>query len=450
MTATRYGHPDGHVFYRKMGRKRPMIARGEGIYLYDTGGQRYLDGSGGPLVVNVGHGRDEIVEAMREQAAEVAYVHATMFTSAIIERYTEALAPLVPLDHPRFYLLSSGSEVVEAAIKLARQIQQARGEMNRHIVISRSQSYHGMTLGALGVSGRPGLRAPYLSMLHDGPRILHPYPYRRPMSGQALADRLEEAILASGPANVAAFIAEPISGAGLGAIVPPDDYWPRVRDVCDRHGVLLIADEVLVGMGRTGRWWGLDHWDVRPDILVTSKGVAGGYFPLGVVAARHEDVELVRVRLGDFNHGGTFSHHAVGAAAALATLEIVRREALVDNADRMGRLLGRRLRERLGENHNVGDIRGRGLFWALELVQDRAGKTPFPAAERVAGRVGERAFASGLIIYTSQGCADGLNGDLVMVGPPLIIDDSQVELLVDMLGLAVEEALGAPQAALPG
>lgn len=438
----RYSHPQGHVFYRKMGHGRPKIAYGKGIYLFDESGKQYLDGSGGPLVVNVGHGRTEIVEAMTRQLEAVAYVHAIMFTSEALETYTSELAKVVPLPESRFYLLSSGSEVVEAAIKLARQIQMARNERGRSIIISRSLSYHGMTLGALSVSGRPGLRTPYLGMMHNMPRIRHPYPYRFPASGEELAGRLEESILAYGPENVAAFIAEPISGASLGAAEPPDDYWWRVRQICDKYGVLLIADEVLVGMGRTGKWWALQHWDVNPDILITSKGVAGGYFPLGFVAAKGADVELIRQRLGDFNHGGTFSHHAVGAAAGLATLRIIQEENLIRNAHEMGRYLGDKLTNAFGRHPHVGDIRGRGLFWGLEFVENRTTKVPFPAARRLDWKIAERAFDLGLVVYHSQGCADGVNGDIIMVGPPLIINREQIDELVEILAMAVEQELG--------
>jgi adenosylmethionine-8-amino-7-oxononanoate aminotransferase len=439
---TTYKHPHGHVFYRKMSHARPKIDYGEGIYLFDEDGQRYMDGSGGPLVVNVGHGRSEIVAAMAEQAQKAAYVHAIMFTNQATEQLSEELAALVPIDKARFFYLSSGSEVVEGAIKLARQIQQARGENGRSTIISRYQSYHGMSLGALSVSGRPGLRAPYLGMLHDMPHIAPPYPYRDPVSGEEAADRLEAAILAAGVENTAAFLAEPISGASLGAAAPPDDYWPAIRAICDKYGVLLIADEVLVGMGRTGKWWGIDHWQVQPDILVTSKGLAGGYFPLGFVAASHDDVELIRQKLGDWNHGGTFSHHAVGCAAALATLHIMQKERLVENSASLGPKLGQMLHEALGSHPHVGDIRGRGLFWGLELVEDRASKRPFPASRHLAWAVWQRAFDNGLIIYESQGCADGQNGDLLMLGPPLIVTEAQLAEMVAILTAAVHAELG--------
>ena len=436
-----FSHPDGNVFYRKMSHARPKVSHGEGIYLYDENGKRYLDGSGGPLVVNVGHGRTEIVEAMARQLESAAYVHAIMFTSEPLESYATELAEVVPLLEPRFFFLSSGSEVVEAAIKLSRQIQMARGEHARNIVIGRSLSYHGMTLGALSVSGRPSLRGPYLGMMHNMPHIRHPYPYRFPATGDELADRLEESILAYGPANVAAFIAEPISGASLGAAEPPDDYWWRIKHICDKYGVLLIADEVLVGMGRTGKWWALQHWDVIPDILITSKGVAGGYFPLGFVAATGSDVELIREKLGDFNHGGTFSHHPVGAAAGLATLRIIRSENLIDNSAQMGRYLGQKLHKSLEHHPNVGDIRGRGLFWGIEFVKDRRSAEPFPAKRKLAWSIWERAFDMGLVLYFSQGCADGVNGDIIMIGPPLIINKEQIDELVEILAEAVSREL---------
>ncbi len=438
-----YSHPHGNVFYRAMNHPRPKIAYGEGIYLYDESGRRYIDGSGGPLVVNVGHGRKEIVEAMTAQAQAAAYVHALMFTSEPLEQYAAELAAVVPLPEPRFYFLSSGSEVVEGAIKLARQIQMARGQEKRHIILSRWQSYHGMTLGALAVSGRAGLRAPYLDMLHDVPHIPTPYTYRHPATGVELAARLEETIQAYGADNIAGFIAEPISGASLGAAQPPDDYWPCVREICDRYGILLIADEVLVGLGRTGAWWGLDHWQVTPDILVTSKGTAGGYFPLGFIAARGEDVELVRQKLGDFNHGGTFSHHAVGAAAGLATLRILQREQLIENSAATGAYLGQTLREQVGDHPYVGDIRGRGLFWGIELVQDRDSRRPFPAAEGLARRLWNRAFELGLVIYYSSGCADGKNGDVIMLGPPLIINREQTDEMVSILRQTLQAELGS-------
>jgi adenosylmethionine-8-amino-7-oxononanoate aminotransferase len=364
-----------------------------------------------------------------------------MFTSQAVEDYSSALAKIVPLPEARFFYLSSGSEVVEGAIKLAREIQIARGEHYRSLIICRSLSYHGMTLGALSVSGRPGMRTPYLSMMHNMPHIRHPYPYRFPASGEELAGRLEESILAYGPENVAGFIAEPISGASLGAVAPPDTYWPRVREICDKYGVLLIADEVLVGMGRTGKWWAINHWNVQPDILVTSKGTAGGYFPLGFIAAKGADVDDIQRTLGDFNHGGTFSHHAVGAAAGLTVLNIIQREKLIENAAALGPYFNKKLHHAFANHPNVGDIRGRGMFWALEFVLNRSSKEPFAAADHIATRIVQRAFELGLIVYYSQGCVDGSKGDLIMLGPPLIINREQIDEMITILETAVSDIL---------
>ena len=383
-----------------------------------------------------------MVEAITKQAQAVAYAHAMMFTSEPVEQFSEELAKIVPLPNARFFYLSSGSEVVEAAIKLARQIQMARGENGRHLIISRWRSYHGMSLGALSVTGKLGMRHPYLSMVRDMPHIDPPYPYRDPISGIEAANRLESAIIAAGPMNVAGFIAEPISGASLGAMSPTTDYWPRIREICDQYGILFIADEVLVGMGRTGKWWGIQHWPVEPDIMVTSKGLAGGYYPLGFVAAKGSDVEQIRQTLGDFNHGGTFSHHAVGTAAGLATLRIMQAENLVENAATMGEYMGQQLQKVLGDHPNVGDIRGRGLFWALEIVQDRETKAPFSVKRHIAWDIWQRAFNLGLVAYYSQGCADGTNGDLVMLGPPLIVNEAQVDEMVAILAQAVRAELG--------
>lgn len=441
-----YSHPDGSVFYRKLKHKRPMISHAHGVYVYDKSGRRYLDGSGGPLAVSVGHGRAEVVEAMARQAQAAAFVHPVTFTAEVVEEVAAALAEVVPVPRARSFFMSSGSEVVETALKLARQIQMARGHSGRYLVICRSLSYHGTTLGAMGVSGRTSLRTPYMGMFQNMPHIRHPYPYRFDPRGENLADRLEETILAYGPNNVAGFIAEPISGSSLGAAAPPPAYWPRIREICDQYGVLLIIDEVLTGMGRTGRWWGIDHWQVQPDILVSSKGIAGGYIPFGAAVTPHDNVQEIVDNLGDFNHGGTFSHHAVGAAAALAVLRIMQRERLVENAAELGPLLQQKLRLAFVDHPYVGDIRGRGLFWALEFVQDRETKEPFPAKLGLAWRIRQRAFEKGLIVYWSQGCADGQNGDLILLGPPLIITEAQLDELVAILREAVVEVLAEVEA----
>ncbi len=436
MCAQRY--PQGHVFYRPLNADHLVIERGEGVYLYDSQGGRYLDGAGGALVSTLGHGVTEIVEAIAKQAAKVAYVHPTVFTSQGIEDYAEALAGVTPLPDPRFYFLSSGSEAVETAIKLARQIQVRRGERDRYLTIGRWGSYHGTTLGALSVTGKPKMRRPYQPMLSEAPHIPPPYCYRCPFGltypecGLRCADALEEEILRAGPENVAAFIAEPVSGATLAAVVPPDEYWPRIREICDRHGVLLIADEVMSGMGRTGAWFAIARWGVMPDILTMGKGTAAGYFPLSITAVRGEWVEVVAAG-GDFNHGGTFSHHVVGAAAGLAALNYLLEHDLVAEVARKGFLLERKLRAALGDHPQVGDIRGMGLMWGLEFVADRESKAPFPPGAKISQKITAAAQANGLLVYPGSGNIDGVAGDIIMLGPPFTITEPQIDELVGLL-----------------
>lgn len=436
---------ESHVFYRRLGRAYPTVERGEGIYLYDTDGKRYLDASGGAVVVNIGHGVAEVVQAMAEQAGRVAYVHAEMFTTQVLEEYARALAEVVPLPHPRFFFLSSGSEAVETAIKFARQVQMDQGKPGRYIVISRWRSYHGTTLGALAVSGRAYLRQPYLPLIQEVPHIPPPYCYRCPWDKSYpgcdinCAQELEGAVRLAGPENVAAFIAEPVSGASLGAAVPPPEYWPLVREICDRYGLLLISDEVMTGFGRTGRWFAMQHWDVTPDVMVMAKGAAGGYFPLSITAVQGEWVEVIRKGHGDFIHGGTFSHHAVGAAAGLAVLRYLQKNDLVTASAAKGKVLGEKLSAALDDLSCVGDVRGIGLMWGIEFVADRATKAPFPRAARFARRVADAAFDKGLIVYPCTGCADGVAGDLVMVAPPFIISEAQMDEAVGLLRGAILE-----------
>ena len=443
-----YAHPVGRVFYRRAHHARPMVDRGEGVYLYDTQGRRYLDASGGAIVVNVGHGVREIAETVGDQAARIAYAHPTAFTSGPTEAYAAALAEVVGLPDPRFFFLSSGSEAVETAIKLARQVQLERGRSGRYLVISRWQSYHGTTLGALAVAGKPKMRRPFEPMLADVPHIPPPYCYRCPFGLSyahcelRCATALEREIKRVGADNVAAFIAEPVSGATLGAVVPPQGYWHRVRAICSRHDVLLIADEVMTGFGRTGRWFALQHWDVVPDVVAMSKGTAGGYVPLAVTAARGELVEAIVDGSGDFVHGGTFSHHPVTTAAGLATLRYLQEHDLVSAAARKGEILERKLRDGLGDLTSVGDIRGIGLMWGVELVADRGSKTPFPPEAHIAREVADAAFERGLIVYPSGGCVDGTAGDHLTLGPPFVITETQMDELVDLLRRSIEAVVG--------
>jgi adenosylmethionine-8-amino-7-oxononanoate aminotransferase len=444
---TEYKHPQGHVFYRRMDFPRPMIVRGEGVYLFDADGQRYIDASGGPVLVNIGHGVDEVIEAMAEQARQVAYIHGTMFTSQAVEDYSQALAEVTPLPDPCFFYLCSGSEATETAIKFARQVQVDRGEAGRYLVVSRWRSYHGTTLGALAVSGRPGLRSLYLPMMHDMPHIPPPYCYRCPFGLDyprceiACATALEDQIKILGANTIAAFIAEPISGASLAAVVPPPEYWPLIREICDHYGLLLIDDEVMTGFGRAGRWFAIETWDVAPDVITMAKGTAGGYWPLSITAVKREHVEVIRQGKGDFVHGGTFSHHAVGAAAGLATLRYIQKYDLIAASASKGERLKAKLQAALSDHPHVGDIRGQGLMLGLEFVADRATKEPFPSKARLARRLGDAASERGLVVYPGQGTVDGVRGDHVMIAPPFVISDEQMDEIVAMLVEALGEVL---------
>jgi adenosylmethionine-8-amino-7-oxononanoate aminotransferase len=434
------------VFRRVAGRDLPVVARASGAVVWDTEGRRYLDGSGGAVVVNVGHGREEIAAAMARQAAAAGYVHGTQFTSDALEEYARRLAVHAPGDCRRLYLLSGGSEATETAIKLTRAYHLARGEPERHKVVGRSFSYHGNTLGALSLSGRPTLQAPYAPLLAATPRAAAPFCYHCPLElthpscAVACADDLEAVIEREGTHTIAAFVAEPILGASAGAAVPPDDYTRRVRETCRRHGIVFIDDEVMAGFGRTGRWFGIEWSGAVPDLVVCGKGMAGGYMPVGAVLASEAIVETVE-RAGGFVNGFTFSHHPVTAAAALATLEILERERLVERAAVMGEHARSRL-QALRARPQVGDVRGRGLMLAVELVADADRRRPFPRAEKSAERVAARAFADGLIVYPSVGGATGTEGDAIMLAPPLVVTEDEIDEMARILDGAIRAALG--------
>ncbi|TDD51516.1 aspartate aminotransferase family protein [Kribbella antibiotica] len=437
----------GAVFSRAAGRDLPVVAGGRGAELFDTTGRRYLDAAGGAIVVGIGHGSAEVADAIAAQARSVAYVHGSAFASPSLTEYVETLGPLLPVDDPYVYPVSGGSEAVETALKMARAYHLARGE-DRSVVIGRTGAYHGNTRGALDVSGRDGLRAPYLPWLGSAARTTSPYEYRCSFPdshpngcGAQHAEALEQVIVAQGPQNVAAFIAEPIAGAALGACVPSADYWPAITEVCHRYGVLVIADEVMTGFGRTGRWFGSDHWGVRPDLLVAAKGAASGYWPLGLTVCSGEVHDTIQK--AGFVHGFTYSHHAVGAAAGLAVLKILQRDGLVEAAAERGEQLGAELQKELGDHPHVGDIRGRGLLWAVELVADRETKAPFPRSERVAERIVAAAKERGVLLYHSTGCANGTEGDLLVFGPPLVITPAEVTEVAKGSANAIREILSA-------
>jgi hypothetical protein len=423
-----------HVFPRVLDRDVPTAVSARGAWITDADGKRYLDAAGGAIVVNVGHGDAAVIEAMAAHAAKLQYVHPTMFTTEDLEAYADEVASRLPMDSPRIYPVSGGSEAVETALKLARAYHLARGEEDRSVIIARHNSYHGNTLGALDASGKRPLREPYRPWLGRVVHVPAAYDYREPLTAAEHAEALEAAIVRAGPRRVAAFIAEPIAGATLAAAVPSEDYWPAVVDVCRRHGVLLIADEVMTGFGRTGTWFGVDHWDVRPDILTAGKGSSGGYFPFGFTAAAAEVFETVRTR--GFVHGFTYSHNGLGAAVARRVLRRLD-DGLVEASAKKGVRLRSGLGDALSSSPVVGDVRGIGLMIGIELVRDRDTRVPFPRADRVTERVVAAAFDRGLLLYSSTGHVDGTDGDLLMLGPPFVVSDEEIELVIERTEAAI-------------
>ena len=395
-----------HVFSRALGRTLPVVDRAEGALIWDADGRRYIDGSGGAIVVGIGHGRAEVADAIARQAGRVAYAHGTAFTSEPLERYATELAPLLPMDDARIYPVSGGSEAVETALKLARAYHLARGEPSRTVVIGRRSSYHGNTLGALDASGREPLRRPYEPWLGRATHVSAAYEYRCALPGHpdgcgaALADELDEAITERRPETVACFIAEPVAGATLGAAVPPDDYWPAIREVCDRHGVLLIADEVMTGFGRTGAWFGCDQWDLRPDILTAGQGhVLRATGRSGWPSAAATCTRPSR-RRGSRTASRTRTRSSAPPPASPSWTSFAARR-LVEASRAKGELLRKELTTALGDHANVGDIRGLGLMVGVELVADRASKRPFPradAVDRARPRRGEGARPAALLL----------------------------------------------------
>jgi adenosylmethionine-8-amino-7-oxononanoate aminotransferase len=424
-----------HVYSRATG--LPVAVEAHRCEIVDATGKRYLDACSGAIAVNLGHGDPFVIDVLADQLRHVDSVHATTFTTEVLEQYAAELASLVPVADARIYPVSGGSEAIETACKLARSYHLARGDTDRHIVLARHCSYHGNTRGALDLSGRDPLRAPYLPWLGLTERVPALYPYRVELSGAEHAARLDEAIGQLGAENVAAFVAEPIGGATTGASVPPDDYWPLVADVCRRHGVLLIADEVMTGFGRTGAWFACSHWDVQPDVLVAGKGASSGYWPLGLVitsAAVHDTVQDG----GGFVHGFTWSHHPGGAAVGRAVLARMVADDLVERSRVLGAQLLGRLQDALGAVEIVGDVRGRGLLVGIELVADRATKAAFPRADRMAERAASAAKDLGLLVYPSTGCANGVDGDLFLIGPPLVITEPELDQIVERTTAALQ------------
>ena len=448
-----------HVFYRKLNVELPLIVRGKGVYLYDDKGKRYLDGSGGAMVACIGHGVDEVAVALGLQAHRLTYVNGTAFTNEPVEQLADLLCEFAPPGIGKAYFLSSGSEAVEAALKLARQYHVERGELQRRIIIARTPGYHGNTLLALSASARESYRKMYAPWLLDVTMIDAPYPYRAgtlgdaspAMTGEAYAQALDKV----GPANVAAFIAEPIGGSSTGASVPPPGYYARIRELCDAHGILFIADEVLCGAGRTGKFFALEHYRARnggpvvPDIITLGKSLNGGYSPLSALLVKTSIVDTIARGSGSFAHAQTYSHNPLAAAAALATMHYVHNKRLVERAALLGAELQKSLKTLLTQGagaHIVGDVRGIGMLAAVELVADRETKKPFPRAMKVVETLIKECLAHGLVVWPNVGHANGHDGDLVMIAPPFTITLEEIDELTESL----RGALAATAAAVLG
>jgi adenosylmethionine-8-amino-7-oxononanoate aminotransferase len=443
--AATHRYPDGHVFYRKLTRDFPEIVRGEGCYLWDDQGRQYLDGSGGAFVANIGHGVREIAAAIGEQAARIAYLTGAAFTSTPAEALATELAALAPGDLDHIYFLSSGSEAVEAALKLARQYWVESGRPDKQDIISLSPGYHGNTLLAMSASARPHYATFFREWIVNVHRVPAPLAYHCACRGSDAACEtcsgaaLERKILEIGADRIAAFIAEPVGGSSTGASVPRPDYWRRVRDICNRHDVLFIADEVACGAGRTGTWSALEPYGVAPDIMTMGKGIAGGYTPLSAVAAPRRIVDVIARGSGALAHAQTFSHHPVLCAAGLATVRYLREHALVARAATMGRVLHEKLAALLDLPH-VGDVRGRGMLAGVELVLDRDTRALFPRKAKVAERFTEAALDAGLVVWPNVGHVNGV-GDIIMLAPPFIIESAQIDELLTRFRAAYDASL---------
>lgn len=432
------------VFYRSPGHPYPRGARGEGVYLYDDTGKQYLDGSGGAAVTCLGHGHPDVIAAIKTQVDELAYAHTSFFTNEPQEKLAARLAERFGEENARIYFLSGGSEANETAVKLARQYWLARGKPDKHIVISREQSYHGNTLGALSLSGNPMRRDIFAPCLHDWPRIAPCYAYRHQQDdetddeyGERAARALEEAIVDNGADTIAAFIAETVVGATLGAVPPTGPYLKRIREICDRHDVLLILDEVMAGSGRTGTYFAFEQDGVRPDITTIAKGLGGGYQPIAATIVRSFVHDAIVDAFKIFEHGHTYIGHATACAAAMAVSDVIDRDDLLTHVGNIGEELFGELKIAFGDHPNVGNIRGRGLFIGIELVADRDTKKPID--RNYGGRLKGAGMDKGLIIYPGGRTADGEQGAHILLAPPFIYEPKHVEELVSKLQVVVKE-----------
>jgi adenosylmethionine-8-amino-7-oxononanoate aminotransferase len=437
-----------HVFYRQPKSEYPVAVRGQGIEIVDRDGNRYLDASGGAAVSCLGHDHPRVIEAIQAQVAKLAYAHTSFFTTEPAEALADHLIERAPEGIERVYYVSGGSEAVEAALKMARQYFVETGQPERRRFIARRQSYHGNTLGALSVGGNAWRRRQFEPLLIDVAHVSPCYAYRDRAEGESdeayglrLAEELDRTVRELGPDTVIGFVAEPVVGATMGAVPPVKGYFRAVREVCDRYGMLLILDEVMCGMGRTGTLFACEQDGVRPDLVTVAKGLGGGYQPIGAMLASGRIVDAISDGSGAFQHGHTYLAHPLACAAALEVQRVIDDEQLLVRVKDLGCQLERRLTERFGNHRHVGDIRGRGLFQAIELVADRASRAPFDPALKLHQRVKAIAFEGGLGCYPAGGTMDGRSGDHVLLAPPYIATSDDIDMIVDRLGQAVDGAL---------
>ena len=442
-----------HILHRQIRPELPVAVRGQGLCLYDSEGREYIDASGGAAVSCLGHAHPDVLRAIHVQLDQLEYAHTSFFTTAVAEELADTLIADAPAGLSRVYFVSGGSEAMECALKMARQYFVELGQPQRQHIIARRQSYHGNTLGALATGGHASRRATFAPLLIETHHIdpCFAYRHRRPDEseetyGLRAADALEVKIVELGPENVIAFVAETVVGATAGAVPPVPGYFKRIREICDRHGVLLILDEVMCGMGRTGTLHACQQDGIAPDLMVIAKGLGGGYEPIGAALLSQRIFDAFANGSGFFQHGHTYLGHPLACAAGLAVQQVIKRDRLLDNVKAMGARLARRLSERFGNHPFVGDIRGRGLFQAIELVADRSDKAPFDPALKLHARVKAEAMTRGLMVYPSGGTADGVAGDHVLLAPPFIVDTHEIDIIVERLGDAVDAAIGSAPA----
>ncbi|MBB95396.1 MAG: aspartate aminotransferase family protein [Rhodobacteraceae bacterium] len=431
-----------NLFYQGRGRK-PVLDQARGVYMWDTDGKRYLDGSSGAMVCNIGHSDPQVLAAMQRQMEKSTFGYRLHFETDASEKLAARLAGLMPDHLTRVFFVSGGSEAVESGMKMARQHALATGQGSRWKVISRQPSYHGCTLGALAVTGYAALTDPFEPMMRMMPRVPAPRAYLDGLdpddeaTGHHYADMLEQQILTEGPETVLAFILEPVGGASTGALVPPQGYMARIREICDRHGVLLILDEVMTGAGRTGTFLGSEHWTLRPDIVVMSKGLGAGYMPLGAMIVDERLVEPV-LDAGGFAHGFTYAGNPLSCAAGLAVVDVIESKGLCANAAAMGDKLIARLHGLMQKHEIIGDVRGKGLLTAFEFMSDRDAKTPLPRELKAYQRFVDIAYDRGLIVY-SRRTHDGYSGDHILVCPPLITTDDHLDEIIEGLDASLDQ-----------